>query len=137
MSDRTPQANWLAGSGLFVSIRRMKYLVLIFGDTDTTWTGSGEDVATIRALTELKHELAASGELVSSEGLDFPSAGKVVQIRDGVRVVTDGPFGEAKEQIAGFFMIDTSDERAQEIAGQVSAVVGDRVELRETLLSAP
>ncbi|WP_432943850.1 YciI family protein [Kribbella sp. CA-253562] len=115
----------------------MKYLVLIFGDTDTTWTGSSEDVATIRALTELKHELAASGELVSSEGLDFPSAGKVVQIRDGVRVVTDGPFGEAKEQIAGFFMIDTADERAQEIAGQVAAVVGDRVELRGTLLSAP
>jgi hypothetical protein len=115
----------------------MKYLVLIFGTTDNTWTGSAEDVAAIRSLTELKHALAASGELVSSEGLNFPSSGKVVQIRDGVRVITDGPFGEAKEQIAGFFMIDTSDERAQEIAGQVAAIIGDRVELRETLLSAP
>ncbi len=115
----------------------MKYLVLIFGTTDNTWTGSAEDVAAIRSLTELKHALAASGELVSSEGLSFPSSGKIVQVRDGVRVITDGPFGEAKEQIAGFFMIDTDDERAQEIAGQVAAVIGDRVELRETLLSAP
>lgn len=115
----------------------MKYLVLIFGTTDDTWTGSAEDVAAIRSLTELKHALAVSGELVSSEGLDFPSAGRIVQIRDGVRVITDGPYGEAKEQLAGFFMIDVDDERAQEIAGQVAAVIGDRVELRETLLSAP
>ncbi|MEV6288787.1 YciI family protein [Kribbella sp. NPDC051770] len=115
----------------------MKYLVLIFGDTDSSWTGSTDDVAEIRSLTDLKLALTASGELVSSEGLDFPSSGKTVQIRDGVRVVTDGPYGEAKEQIAGFFMIDATDERAQEIAGQVAAIIGDRVELRETLLSAP
>ncbi|TWD80823.1 hypothetical protein FB561_1917 [Kribbella amoyensis] len=116
----------------------MKYLVLIYGTTDDTWTGSAEDVAAIRALTALKQELAESGELVSSEGLSLPADGRVVQIRDGVRVVTDGPFGEAKELLAGYFMVDVADdERAQQIAGRVAALVKDRVELRGTLLSAP
>ncbi|ADB29371.1 YCII-related protein [Kribbella flavida DSM 17836] len=115
----------------------MKYLVLIYGTTDDTWTGSDDDIAAVRALTELKRDLTGTGELVSSEGLSYPSSGRVVQVRDGVRVVTDGPFGEAKEQIAGYFMVDASDERAQEIAGQVSRIVGDRVELRGTLLAAP
>lgn len=60
-----------------------------------------------------------------------------MQLRDGRQVVTDGPFGEAKEQLAGFFLVDAADDaRAQAIAGQVSAAVGDRVELRGTLLSA-
>lgn len=112
----------------------MKYLVLIYGDD--TWTGSAADLQVVRELTEFKDELAGSGELVSSEGLTFASDGRVVQIRDGVRVVTDGPFGEAKEQLAGFFLVDVADdERAQQVAGRVSAIVGDRVELRATLLS--
>jgi len=113
----------------------MKYLVLIYGDD--TWTGSAADLRAVRQLTTYKAELAGSGELVSSEGLTLPGEGRVVQIRDGVQVVTDGPFGEAKEQLAGFFMVDVADdERAQQVAGRVSAIVGDRVELRGTVLSA-
>lgn len=114
----------------------MKYLVLIYGDD--TWTSATADLQAIGALTKFKDELAGTGELVSSEGLTFPSEGRVVQVRDELKVVTDGPFGEAKEQLAGFFLVDvTDDERAQQVAGRVSAIVGDRVELRGTLLSAP
>ena len=112
----------------------MKYVVMIFRGTDRVWTD--EDQQAVVRLTRLKHELAASGELVSSEGLLPPEEGRIVQIRDGAQVVTDGPFGEAKEQLAGFFMVDVDDERAQAIAAQVSAVVRDRVELRGTLISA-
>ena len=114
----------------------MKYLVLIYGNADESWTGSEQDLQSLRDLMTLKDELAGTGELVSSEGLTFPSEGKVVQIRDGLQVVTDGPFGEAKEQLAGFFMIDADDDRAQQIAGRVSTVVGDRVELRPTIVSS-
>jgi hypothetical protein len=116
----------------------MKYLVLIFGTADNPWTGSDEDVAALHGLMALKDELAASGELVSSEGLSLPEDGRVVQIRDGVKVVTDGPFTEAKEQLAGYFMIEVpGDERAQQLAARVAAVVHDRVELRETILTGP
>lgn len=112
----------------------MKYLVLIYGGDRVS--GSPADLAAVRALTKFKGELAVSGELVSSEGLSFPSDGRVVQVREGARVVTDGPYGEAKEQLAGFFLVDVADdERAQQVAGHVSALVGDRVELRPTVLS--
>ncbi|MDX6280427.1 MAG: hypothetical protein QOH03_1498 [Kribbellaceae bacterium] len=108
----------------------MKYLVLIYGDYRSA------DLAAVRALTKFKGELAVSGELVSSEGLTFPGEGRVVQVRDGAKVVTDGPYGEAKEQLAGYFLVDVADdERAQQVAGHVSAIVGDRVELRPTVLS--
>ncbi|GAA3077547.1 hypothetical protein JOF29_005178 [Kribbella aluminosa] len=111
----------------------MKYVVMIFRSVDREWTA--EDEAALKRLIALEQELASSGELISSEGLVPPEQGRIVQLRDGRQVVTDGPFGEAKEQLAGFFLIDADDARAQSIASQVSAAVGDRVELRGTLIS--
>jgi hypothetical protein len=112
----------------------MKYVVMIFRSVDRVWTAA-DDQGLQRLLT-LERELQASGELVSSEGLLPPDQGRIVQVRDGEQVVTDGPFGEAKEQLAGFFLIDVADDaRAQAVAGLVSAAVDDRVELRETVLA--
>jgi hypothetical protein len=113
----------------------MKYVVMIFRNLDRAWTE--EDQQGVVRLTRLKRDLAESGELVSSEGLLPPEEGRIVQIRDGAQVVTDGPFGEAKEQLAGYFLVDAvDDDRAQAIAALVSAAAGDRVELRGTLISA-
>ncbi|TDU89609.1 hypothetical protein EV138_3183 [Kribbella voronezhensis] len=110
----------------------MKYLVLIYGQD---WTPE-QAAQGLRDLMVVQEELDRSGELVSSAALDLPTGGKVVQVREGVQVVTDGPFGETKEQLAGYFMVDVADDdRAQQVAGRVSAVVGDRVELRGTVLS--
>jgi hypothetical protein len=113
----------------------MRYVVMIFRSTDRI--PADADQQALGRLVALKGELAASGELVSSEGLLLPEEGRVVQIRDGAQVITDGPFGEAKEQLAGFFMIDVpTDEQAVSIAARISAAVDDRVELRGTLISA-
>jgi hypothetical protein len=74
----------------------------------------------------LNAELWASGELVGGEALAWPDSAKVVR-SDGrsAPVVTDGPYAEAKEQLAGFQIIDVeSIERAIEIAARVSAVPG-------------
>jgi hypothetical protein len=112
----------------------MKYVVMIFRSIDRVW--SAADDQGLQRLLKLERELTASGELVSSEGLLPPDQGRIVQVRDGAQVVTDGPFGEAKEQLAGFFLIDVADDaRAQAVAGLVSAAVDDRVELRETVLA--
>jgi len=118
-----------------VTVRLMKYVVMIFRHVDRVWTA--EDDAALGRRMRLERELAESGELVSSEGLRPPTEARIVQLRDGAQVVTDGPYGEAKEQLAGFFMIDAADDaHAQRIAGRVSAAAGDRVELRGTLISA-
>jgi hypothetical protein len=111
----------------------MKYVVMIYRSVGSTWTD--EDQQALGRLMKLEGDLAASGELLSSEGLLPPEDGRIVQIRDGVQVVTDGPFGEAKEQLAGFFMVDVpDDDQAKAIAARVSAAAGDRVELRGTVI---
>jgi hypothetical protein len=74
----------------------------------------------------LNRELKASGELVGLEVLTGPDVAKVVTF-DGVTapVVTDGPFQEFKEWIAGYQIVDVdSEERAVEIAAKISAVPG-------------
>ena len=74
----------------------------------------------------LRRELLASGELVQSEVLAGPDLGKIVT-SDGAHapIVTDGPFQEFKEWVAGFQIVDVESEaRAIEIAAKISAVPG-------------
>ncbi len=76
--------------------------------------------------TAVRRELVASGELVQSEVLAGPDLGKIVT-SDGAHapVVTDGPFQEFKEWVAGFQIVDVDSEaRAIEIAAKISAVPG-------------
>ncbi len=73
----------------------------------------------------LHRELIASGELVQSEVLAGPDLGKVVTSDGSATHVLDGPFGEFKEWIAGYQIVDVESEaRAIEIAGRLSAVPG-------------
>lgn len=74
----------------------------------------------------LSAELTESGELIGGERLAWPEASRIVRA-DGksAPVVTDGPYAEAKEQLAGFQIFDVeSPERAIEIAALLSAVPG-------------
>jgi hypothetical protein len=84
----------------------------------------------------LHKELVASGELVESEVLAGPDLAKIVTF-DGVTapVVTDGPFQEFKEWVAGYQIVDVESEaRAIEIAGKISAVPGpDGVALQQPI----
>jgi hypothetical protein len=73
----------------------------------------------------LNKELAENGELIDGYALTAPDTGKVVTAGHGAPVVTDGPFAEFKEMLAGFQVVDVeSEERAIEIAALVSRVPG-------------
>lgn len=82
--------------------------------------------AHIRFMHELNKQLTATGELAGGEGLAPPADARVVRAgANGAPVVTDGPFPEAKEFLAGYWMVDVeSAERAYEIAAQASAAPG-------------
>jgi hypothetical protein len=86
-----------------------------------------EDIkAHIEFQQELGKELTERGELVDGQGLAGPELAKIVTF-DGVTspVVTDGPFPESKEFLAGYWMVDVeSEERALEIAAKASAAPG-------------
>ena len=73
----------------------------------------------------LNAQLAESGELVDVTILTPPDAARIVRSDGTIPVVTDGPFQEFKEWVAGFQVVDVdSEERALEIAALVSAVPG-------------
>ena len=75
---------------------------------------------------ELNADLMANGELVEAQGLAGPELAKIVTFSgEGVPVVTDGPFAESKEWLAGYRMVDVESEaRAVEIAARASASPG-------------
>lgn len=83
--------------------------------------------------------LRESGELIGTDALADPEASAVVRVRDAVPAVTDGPFAEAKEFLAGYYLVDCeSKERAQELAAMIpdAAIPGLGVEVRPVVFSA-
>jgi hypothetical protein len=114
----------------------VKYVVLIYNNADSRqlWqqfseTERGEGLAYYARLTA---ELEASGELVVSEALADLSTTKRVRVDESGRTLTtDGPFAEAKEHLAGFYLLDVaSEERAVEIAAKVPEATLGLVEVR-------
>ena len=78
-------------------------------------------------------ELSASGELVGGEALADAASARLYRWDAGRPVATDGPYSEAREHFAGFFLVDVeTPERAEEIAA-VFAGPGETVELRATM----
>jgi len=110
----------------------------------TEWA-PGDIKAHIEFQQALNRELSESGELVDAQGLAGPESAKFV-VSDGITapVITDGPFPETKELLAGFRMVDVaSAARAVAIAAQASAAPGPNgvpirqpIEVRE-VMSAP
>jgi hypothetical protein len=113
----------------------MKYVVLIYSNARSRelWqqfseTERGEGLAYYAKLTE---ELAASGELVVSHALADPSTATRVAVTEGSVLTTDGPFAEAKEHLAGFYLLDVpGEERALEIAARIPEAALGLVEVR-------
>jgi hypothetical protein len=116
----------------------VKYLILIYSNPASReiWAGFSDDQRAegYRYYAALTEELAASGELIVSEALADPSLATRVSVRDGQTLTSDGPFAEAKELLAGFFLLECeSVERAVEIAARVPEAEFGLVEVRPIL----
>jgi hypothetical protein len=86
----------------------MRFMMLLKGD-EVTESGALPPAEGVEAMTRYNEELTRAGVLLAAEGL-YPSAkGAKVVFTDGVPTVTDGPFTEAKELIAGFWMLQVKD----------------------------
>jgi hypothetical protein len=91
-----------------------------------TWPAA-DIQAHIAFMIRFAKELGASGELVAAEGLALPDEARIVRAagKTGEPVVTDGPFPESKEFLAGFWIVDVPDaKRACELAARASAAPG-------------
>jgi hypothetical protein len=98
----------------------MKYMLLIYNRAGYVEALSDEDRhALMTEVDSIMAELAASGEFVRGEALADPAQTKTIRVRDGVPAITDGPFIEAKEQFAGYLVVDCETEaRAVDIAAR-------------------
>jgi hypothetical protein len=106
----------------------MKYLIMMTQSPDDPpqeWTA--EDIAASWAhMQQIHREMSEAGELIAAEKLAGPEATKIVTGDGlGAPVVTDGVYPEAKELLAGFWMVDVdTEQRAIEIAARTSAAPG-------------
>jgi hypothetical protein len=86
--------------------------------------------AFMERVAALEAEMEASGTFVFSGALHGPDAATVVRVRDGDPVMTDGPFVEAKEHIAGFYIINADDlDAALAWAGKVADATNHPIEV--------
>jgi hypothetical protein len=111
----------------------MKYMILTYASQEDydAMTGkpggqavwSPQDFAAMGAFMEaFNKELADSGQLVETRGLTAPVHARRLQMKGGVPVVTDGPYAETAEVLAGYWIVDCeSFDRATEIAARLSA----------------
>jgi hypothetical protein len=129
----------------------MKYMLMMNAPSETGDWGvmkwPVEDLqAHIRFMKTFTKGLADAGELVGAEGLAPPAQAKLVRAQaGGGPAVTDGPFAEAKEFLAGYWIVDVaSPARAYEIAAAASAAPGKGgqpmnmpIEVREVMSAPP
>ena len=98
----------------------MKYMLLCYDD-EQAWANAGEP-ALKQAMGEavgLTHELSAKGQYLLASPLEASSSAKLVQMRDGKCIVTDGPFTETREVLGGFYLIDVDHlDEAIAVAGR-------------------
>jgi hypothetical protein len=111
----------------------MKYVALVYNNPGAfeALSQADRDALMSEADAYLK-EFTESGELLAGgTALADPSTGKTVRVRNGVPAVTDGPFAEAKEQLAGYYVLDCESlERATEIVAHDPAAKFWAVEVR-------
>jgi hypothetical protein len=110
----------------------MKYMLLVHHDEEAFGKFSeSRQQQMLEESVQLTHQLHANGQYLSASPLHPTSTAAIVRVRDGKQLVTDGPFAETREQLAGYFLINAHDlNEAIRIATQVPGARIGTVEVR-------
>jgi hypothetical protein len=113
----------------------MKYMIMMFGGVGASLAERSPEWITVMQTTmmSMDRELREAGEVVDSRHLMEPSQATTVRFQNGAPIPTDGPFAEIKESLAGYWIVETSHERALEIASRVVAVTEYPMEVRRIM----
>src|SRR4051812_21650622 len=110
----------------------MKYMLLIYGDENALNEGARQEC--YEESTQLAHEINSSGQYLGASPLHRTSNATSVRIRDGKRLVTDGPFAETHEQLGGYYLVDVPNlDEAIGIAGRIPGARWGTVEVRPVM----
>jgi hypothetical protein len=117
----------------------VKYMLMICRD-EPTWDAMtpAERQQIYAEMLALSQELEARGEYLGGNPLAPSSAATSVRVRDGKRLVTDGPYAETREQLGGYMLIDVEDlDQAIEIAGRMPLARTSTIEIRPVREGGP
>jgi hypothetical protein len=112
--------------------QKMKYMLLIYL-AENALTEDERQHCYLES-TELAHDLAAKGQFLATAPLQPVATATSVQVRDGRRLVTDGPFAETRECLGGYYLVNARNlDEAIDIAGRIPGARVGTVEIRPVL----
>ncbi|SHF89822.1 Uncharacterized conserved protein [Microbulbifer donghaiensis] len=130
LDNRSAAVLWRIEHEKFINSEiSMKYLCLVYSEEEKLHSlpDSPED-SECQAYAE---SVAGSGRMLAAEALEPVSSATTVRLRGGKMTITDGPFAETKEQLAGFYLLDAQNlDEALEIAAGIPAARVGSVEVR-------
>lgn len=107
----------------------MQYMLLIYSD-ENTWTEREREQCYADSV-QLTQQLKANGQYLAAAPLQSIATATSIRVRDGKRLVTDGPFAETREQLGGYFLIDALNlDEAMQIAERIPSAHKGTVEIR-------
>lgn len=110
----------------------MKYMLLIYMAENAMTEDARQHC--YRESTDFAHELQAKGKLVATSPLQPVSTATSVRVREGKRLVTDGPFAETREHLGGYFLVNAQNlDEAIDMAGRIPGARVGTVEIRPVL----
>jgi hypothetical protein len=110
----------------------MKYMLLIYTE-ESSWT-EGDREHCYAESTQLTQDLHDQGKYLGASPLHPVATATTVRVRDGKRIVTDGPFAETREQLGGYFLIEAGDlDEAIDVAGRIPGARKGTVEIRPVM----
>src|SRR5690348_5219891 len=123
MSNRRAAVRYTNGDTI------MQYMLLIYLEEQAL--GDKEREACYDESRRLTHDLNAKGQFRAAAPLHPTSTATSVRVRDGRKLVTDGPFAETREQLGGYFLVESHDlDEAIAIASRILAARFGTVEVR-------
>ena len=110
----------------------MKYMLLVYCDEKAMTDAEREECYVKSA--RLTQDLNSSGHYLAAGPLHSVSTATSVRVRDGKRIVTDGPFAETREQLGGYYLIEARDlDEAIGIAQRIPVALVGTIEVRPLL----
>jgi hypothetical protein len=113
----------------------MKYMLSIFNDESGMAQSTPEQIRQMmEAYGAFGQEIESAGAFVAGDGLQPSSTATTVRVRDGERLLSDGPFAETKEQLGGFYVLECKDlDEALAWAAKIPGAQYGAVEVRPVM----
>jgi len=110
----------------------MEYLLMIYGSEKEYWARpQAEHEPMLAEYRQLIEQLSANGNFRGGHQLTATTSATTVRVRDGKKVLTDGPFAETKEQLGGYFLVEAKDlDEAIAIAAKIPGARTGSIEVR-------